>query len=788
MRMKSGLSSRLWLIWVLWFGGLLPVCGVEPVVVFDATPLFSLDLRDEVQRRRFWDESQLLAALEGLVNRSGPRLFVRYLREPDDFWWGEMTRSGGWLSGRPVERVETLGALIERFRGVIRGAVVWDERVPATSNLASTIAGCDDLLPLRADSNPESLMRRLTESGLRLSVVVRLMDPSGGPMFTGKGQVPGTSIPSTGSGKCDAYVWLIEHYVKTGRADPRYLGYYLDAWWLRSWNRSGPENHTLSNHDYVIAHRGVLFDLGVWEDEMPVDDPGQPQGADVATLKRLLRSGWEAMHGDGVIHAAGFVPWAFKYTSFRSAEGSAGGHHAEVPTEWRYAEILSCFNAYMDADALGLGAMANASFYQHYPLAARYPQPWKPDRAALIQRGWLDAQGRIPRKSFVAHYVGDYDAASWLYRKLPGMWGDPARGRVPLAWAFNPNLAERFPLGMAWARLGATTNDTFVAGDSGAGYLNPGYLTPPRPHSGLASGLEAWERHCRAFYERWDLSVTGFMIDGNARPLSPEGWVAYARFSPGGIVAQKVPAQGVRSGMPFLRMATDLSPDVGVAVREIVGMCGGVRPRFVVCRSILQSPGWYAAVSEQLRMSHGDSIEVVDLPSLLWMVREYEAHRADYVDRRYANAKSISATPAIEAGLRPVEVADGRVEVSGVGEDGRWTFGGVKRSRYLYFAADEVFNRGAVPRLSVEVTFRAVGGGRLMLEYDSADAHAPVAGAYKAHLEIVDCQVGEGWRTWTWSVADARFGGSQNGQCDFRLVMVGGGVEVRKVVVHRMER
>ncbi|MCZ7638018.1 MAG: hypothetical protein M5U12_19440 [Verrucomicrobia bacterium] len=59
-----------------------------PVVHYDATALFALDLGDDTQRRRFWDESHLLAALQGLANRSGPHLYLRFLRGPDDFWWG----------------------------------------------------------------------------------------------------------------------------------------------------------------------------------------------------------------------------------------------------------------------------------------------------------------------------------------------------------------------------------------------------------------------------------------------------------------------------------------------------------------------------------------------------------------------------------------------------------------------------------------------------------------------------------------------------------------------------
>lgn len=753
----------------------------DPVVFYDATGLFRLDMRDAVQRRRFWDESHLLAALQGLANRDRPRLFLRYLASSDDFWWQEMTRSGAWLAERRIVRIDTLEELLRHFGEVFRGAVVWDERVPATSNLASTIAGADDLLPLRQDESAGSLARQLTESGPRLQPRVRLLAADGGPMFTGKGVIPGTTEPSTGSAKCDAYAWLLTHYVQTGRSDPRRLGYYIDGWWLRSWNRSGPENHTLSNHDYLIAQRGVLFDLGVWEDEGSVDDPGQPPGTDAVTLKRLLRTAWEKTQGNAMIHVAGFVPWAYKYTDFKSAEGGAGGLHEPVPTEWRYAEILSCFNAYMDADALGLGAMANASFYRHFPLRERYPQQPAPTRDNLMARGILDPAGRIPTRTFVAHYVGDYDAAAWLHRELPRMWRDPARGRVPLAWAFNPNLADRFPFGMAWARERATTNDFFVAGDSGAGYLNPGYLTEPRPHSGLPSGLATWERHCRSYYDRWDLGVTGFVIDGYAREMAGETWDAYTRFSPGGVVAQKVLVQGVRGTLPFLRMATDLSEDPTAAAREIRGLAAGRTPRFVVCRSILRTPTWYLQVSDQLRASAGDSIQVVDLPALLWLVREYETHRDAYVDLRYAGTNVVTASPGADAGLLAIEVTDGKLDLA----DGSWRIGGPGRSRYLYFDADDEFCRHLGRRGEVTVQFSGPPGATLLLEYDSHDPSAPVSGAYKSAGRPDEQPGSAGERTWTWRFDDARFSGAQNGSADFRLVAIGGPSKVRSVSLRK---
>src|ERR1035438_1938828 len=100
--------------------------------------------------------------------------------------------------------------------------------------------------------------------------------------------------------------------------------------------------------------------------------------------------------------------------------------------------------------------MANASFYQHYPKAAHYPQNRKPTRQRMISEGLLDAQGRIIPRTYAAFYVGDYDSAAWLYQTLPKVWRDPARGKIPLSWAFNPNLSERFPIGMAWANRKST--------------------------------------------------------------------------------------------------------------------------------------------------------------------------------------------------------------------------------------------------------------------------------------------------------------------------------------------
>lgn len=588
----------------------------ESIVHYNMTSLATLDLNDAAKLRRYWDETHLVASLQGIVNRDAARLYIRYNTDPDRFWWSEMVETGGWLAGRTVDKPAALSTVLQTFASYYKGAVVWDEKVPATSNLASTLAGCEDLLCLRYDTSVGSLYTELVTNGT-LVVKRSFVKADGSSLFTGTGTIPDTTRTSTGSTKCDAYYWLIDNVIKKGLANPLKMGYYLDGYWLKSWTYAARQNHTLTNHDYVIAHKGIFFDLNVWDDETPVDDRGQKNGTDADTLRDLLHAAYDQFHGEGMIHVAGFVPWAYKYTN----EGSAGGSHGAVATEWKYAEILSCFNAFMDADALGYSAMANASFYQHYPLADFIPQNALPTRTSLKAKGYIDSTGEVVPKHYVAHYVGDYDSAAWMYWMMPTLWTDSNRGSIPMSWAFNPNLAERFPLGMAWTRSSRTENDFFIAGDSGAGYLNPGLLSEPRAHSGLASGWNAWESHCNKFFKKWDISLTGFVLDGNAPALTSEGMDSYARFSSNGIVAQKIAVSGVYKGMPYVRMGEDLPADAGAAAVRINVNCQGTAPEFKVFRSILKSPTWYKQVDTEVAKIN-TNIVMVDMYTLMALLRE----------------------------------------------------------------------------------------------------------------------------------------------------------------------
>ena len=582
------------------------------VFTFDARSLRSFDASKSAETTKIWDTCHLLAAIQGLANRERPQLYVFYCEEfgvdTDQFWFDWFRGEDGWLKGVQIKPLSNLAEVVRTFRNVVDGLVVYDPSVPATANVASTAAGCARLLPVRFDPMPGSIHTLLTEE-MKLPVKLWLVNPDGTPKFTGKGLLPDFDVPSSGSAKADAYRWAIRRFLRPGQCDARYAAYYIDAYWIKMARNGGPDLHTLSNHDYFVSRKAFFFDLSPWGDERPNDDPGQPSGLDREVFLEVLNALYQSANGE-IIKVGGFPPWPYKYTS----HGNVGGKHEGVPTEWEFGRLISQFNGYMEADAAGLSAIANASFVQHYPLAERYAQPnGRLSFETWRKRGFLTGSGAVAPKLYVGYYVGDYDAPSWLYKAVPAFFKDPTRGAVPLGWAFNPNLCDRAPQALVYAYRHASTNDYFIAGDSGAGYLNVRGLTE-RPDSGLRPGLQAWINHCKKYYAQWDMSITGFVLDGAAGAATAGDFAAYQNFSPNGAGTHFEAGPGLKSGLPTCR-ETDLPDSAEAAVEVIRNQVASLngRPGFLWARTILRPPKYHADISEILAKKYPElDVEVVD--------------------------------------------------------------------------------------------------------------------------------------------------------------------------------
>lgn len=588
----------------------------DSIVVLDLERYNVINAADRRQVCELWDMMQATAALQGIVNREIPRLYIKYVKNSginiDEFWWDMYRKDGEWLADRKAGGTANFFEALEYFRSFVDGLVVWDPAVPSTSNVASTVAGADNLLPVRWDPSDDSMYTDLLDMGFE--VKVWLVNEDGSSMF---------------NDKLEPYEWALENYLETGKCSPEFAAYYIDAFWIDHAAQAARNHHCVTNHDFFISKKAFFFDLSPWDDEPATDNPSGEAGADYRMLCRILRTIYDKNgSGDHFCHIGGFPAWAFKYTRY----GNVGGKHGEVDTEWQFAKIISAFNAYKDADAIGYGAMANGSFWTHFPLDASYPQEWT-TAEKLKEKGYLTSEGRVDtsRKYFV-YYVGDFDSASWLYQMTPVLWDDPKRGSFPMMWAISPVLAVRAPMAMHYIRKTASANDYFVAADNGAGYLNPSMLQEPREISGLPSGLDQWAAHSKPFYEKWGLTVSGFIIDGFCPQMNEECLKCYSTFSPNGIVPQKTDKLGGLYGnMPILRSGPDINNEKPIsAASYAVSHLEYTHTDFPFywARAILKTPEWYSKVRSGV-ISGVKNAEWVDAPTFFELLRMYVAEGHD---------------------------------------------------------------------------------------------------------------------------------------------------------------
>ena len=611
--------------------------------------LFPLNFTSALPAVARFETVHTVAALAGIVNRAyPPRLFTPYLTGPgagvdggsdaDVEWFNHLTSPGEWLAHTVWHtNLTTLADLVAHFApsDLPKGVVLYDPTVPATSNLASTAADAEQLLPvLYRPGVPDSVYAQLVAGGPRLPVALDLTRRAG--LFA----------PT----KTAAYAWARRRWLAPDAArpaNPAKLGYYADLWAAQQGDRlrAAPGLTEVANHDYFIAHRAFFFDLSVWADETPVDDPDQPLGADKAELVAIFEDAYRCTQAEGyagptMLHVGGFTPWWFKYTQ-DGPGGAKVSKHRGVETEWETMKLIGVYNAFDDGDACCVGAMANSAFYQHYPLPARLAQNAKPTVADLRTRGGLlRDDGSVEPRAYAMYYAGDYDGSAWLYNQIRKNFDDGTRANdrsgVPIGWAVDGELSMRFPVAFRWMYDRRTPSDFFISGDSGAGYLNPTLLFPD-PTTGrrgdsnvTASGAPAWTAWNARWYDKFDVSFTGFLINGDAGPLTNESMAMYATFSPDGVVVttdhdphptgvyekenggawclptQTAAASGA-GGLPVVHHVVDLAgglnasaarrqiAQIVAADRSKADMLG--RPAFYVLRTILKTAAFMVDVA-----------------------------------------------------------------------------------------------------------------------------------------------------------------------------------------------
>ncbi len=458
-----------------------------------------------------YDEANVVASLQGIINRDEPVVYVfegSGKRRPK-YWFDKMTSEGRWLEGRDTIELSCIEALFTLAKDKIKGAVIWDTSIAASINVATTIAGVEDLLVF----SPEYAEKNLEAWGLNIEKDLR-------GMFTGS---------ETGSKKNDAYRWAIREYLSKGYCSDHLLCLYEDSYLTR---KKGDLSYVVTR-DWAIQHRSFVYDLSPWGDETPLDDPNQPLGTDLETYKMMLAEVLKQTDGEQMTEVAGF----FSFMKYSNMPGHPSKHDP-VPTEWETVYIISPYNCYQNTVA---SSCYNQTFHSKAPIDDLKQN--RPADTLEIEEG----------KTYICILMADYDSGTPLYEFLVDYWHDDKRGRIPLLWGINPNLVETYPDIISYYYETQTANDYFAADASAAGYMNPNRVKEEY--------LPLFVEHNKKFYEQLDMTISPMVLDWDEPTAAVKD--AFTEFSPDGYATivmdlhgngGKGPEPQVWEGMPVTNL------------------------------------------------------------------------------------------------------------------------------------------------------------------------------------------------------------------------------------------
>lgn len=371
-----------------------------------------------------------VTTLVGLINR-GPERVYCLENGDDEFWLRELDSELPCIHS-PVAGEQVLDHLLQRYREQVAGLVIYDLGLLDTRNVASTLAA------LRAGLvvSPE-LASRLQSDPWNLPVLADL-------------RVYGWKS------RAQAYFWAYKHLFPecspdlVAGLDPKLCGV------LRS---------------YLVTQR--VFTC--WLDARKVI-PSRAAGwhCERGLLKRLFAS----LH-PGAFHLGWFVnePFGIRLAS-RAALLTLASDHCTNLSIWS-----------------SLPRSPEQIAPDEWPAPNASAQVTTGEQVAANSSEQVTVQRQVDEKmneafdasaTYLSFTISDGDNLQYCQHHLLRLWGDPARGSLPLGWTIAPALWRIMPRQAAFYQRTASENDVLIAGPSGIAYILPSYW----PHKHHQSFLQ----------------------------------------------------------------------------------------------------------------------------------------------------------------------------------------------------------------------------------------------------------------------------------------------------------
>jgi hypothetical protein len=508
--------------------------------------------------RLTYPERLVAASLQGLANRSGPRLYLdggiyddvraRTTNDiflPEDIWQAKYRPYVGDSDrlnleyyqealGLSAESLPDLTAALREYAGCLRGLVVWDPALPDSVNAALMLSGLEDLLVV----HPDLLSWAAATTGLPFIHDLRGRWPD----------------------RVRLYEWAQAELFS--RCTPGQIACVEPGW-------ERPEFA-----DYLVQRRIFTYSLSSREANRACA-VGQMLLLLLVAGPRGLRSALFALRLDGLVRWLGLSLMAWRSPEVRLAGRlqravearpypTIFGWHTRRDDELSFMVLLSANGLRLVPSHLA----SNFSFHSQLPFEGQFEQDHA--RAEDIR---LDAD-----KVYVTFTLSDGDQLVLMDTAELGNWRREERGRLPFNWETQPLLAELAPALLRRYYRTRTPADYLIAGPSGAGYVVP----PLVPH------LDAYLAHTEAVCRRAGVRVlTSYIADPPRRVARAHGRLeemagflaGYVHFgrTPQTLVGGKA---FVANAWPHVDQIWDDSTACLEAVRRLVE-APGPTPRFV---------------------------------------------------------------------------------------------------------------------------------------------------------------------------------------------------------------
>ena len=219
---------------------------------------------------------------------------------------------------------------------------------------------------------------------------------------------------------------------------------------------------------------------------------------------------------------------------------------------------------------------------------------------------------------------------------------------------------------------------------------------------------------------------------------------------------------------------------MGETVKTLNSLFEAEVPNFVLVRTILQVPSYYAELEKRLLEPGHLPNMLVDMPTLFWLIREYVSNPSYQPNRpSFVDSPSVMASPEKSSGLRTRRVGDGVFQIDKSDAEKSWVVAG-GGARYLYFDVADDFSKALGHGARLRVTYLDAAPGTMGVEYDSSDAAAHVAGTYKTAMPVTMTGSGK-VETAEFDLPNAIFTNRQGGNSDLRIHA--GGMPLRILAV-----